>query len=49
VSVEIRMLRQDERAVLARVAPDVFDHVIDDGFPLPPGSRPDSSDPPLRG
>ena len=30
VSVEIRMLGHQERGVLARVAPDVFDNAIDD-------------------
>jgi ribosomal protein S18 acetylase RimI-like enzyme len=29
VSVEIRVLRPEERAVLDQVAPDVFDHAID--------------------
>ena len=32
VSVEIRMLGPHERAVLARVAPDVFDNPIDDNW-----------------
>jgi ribosomal protein S18 acetylase RimI-like enzyme len=29
VSIEIRVLRPDERSVLDRIAPDVFDHPID--------------------
>jgi ribosomal protein S18 acetylase RimI-like enzyme len=32
VSIEIRLLRPDERSVLDRVAPDVFDHAIDPGW-----------------